>query len=91
MPDLSDVTPKKRTFDDLLIKLKSFDSNKQNKIYVDNFGNSKSSKLKAVFQYIFHSDNSNVQTHFSYYGRGKFKVLITYLVLTLIIRTQSSL
>jgi len=90
MPDLSDVTPKKRTFDDLLIKLKSFDSNKQNKLYMDNFGNSKSRKLKAVFQYIFHSDNSNVQTHFSYYGRGKFKVLITYFLYSMKTKIRKS-
>ena len=38
------------------------------------------SKLKAASEYIFKSDNSNTETHFSYYGRSKFKVLVDYLI-----------
>ena len=48
MPDLSKVTSKKRTFDELLNVLTSTDNTKQLKLYSKNFGNSKSSKLKAV-------------------------------------------
>ena len=80
MPDLSKVTSKKRTFDELLNVITSTDNTKQLKLYSKNFGNSKSSKLKAVSEYIFKSDNSNTETHFSYYGRSKFKVLVDYLI-----------
>ena len=80
MPDLSKITTKKRTFDELLNVLTSTDNTKQLQLYSKNFGNSKSSKLKAVSEYIFKSDNSNTETHFSYYGRSKFKVLVDYLI-----------
>ena len=80
MPDLSKITSKKRTFDELLNVLTSTDNTKQLQLYSKNFGNSKSSKLKAVSEYIFKSDNSNTETHFSYYGRSKFKVLVDYLI-----------
>ena len=80
MPDLSKITTKKRTFDELLNVLTSTDNTKQLQLYSKNFGNSKSSKLKAASEYIFKSDNSNTETHFSYYGRSKFKVLVDYLI-----------
>ena len=90
MPDLSNIQSKKRTFDELLSELKSFDSSKQLKSYANNFGNSKLSKLKAVSEYIFNSDNSNIQTHFSYYGRSKFKVLITYFLYSMKTKIRKS-
>ena len=77
MPALSKIPSKKRTFDEVLT---STDNTKQLQLYSKNFGNSKSSKLKAVSEYIFKSDNSNTETHFSYYGRSKFKVLVDYLI-----------
>ena len=80
MPDLSKITSKKRTFDELLNVLTSTDNTKQLQLYSKNFGHSKSSKLKAASEYIFKSDNSNTETHFSYYGRSKFKVLTDYLI-----------
>ena len=80
MPALSKIPSKKRTFDELLNVLTSTDNTKQLQLYSKNFGNSKSSKLKAVSEYIFKSDNSNTETHFSYYGRSKFKVLVDYLI-----------
>ena len=80
MPALSKIPSKKRTFDELLNVLTSTDNTKQLQLYSKNFGNSKSSKIKAVSEYIFKSDNSNTETHFSYYGRSKFKVLVDYLI-----------
>ena len=80
MPALSKIPSQKRTFDELLNVLTSTDNTKQLQLYAKNFGNSKSSKLKAALEYIFKSDNSNTKTHFSYYGRSKFKVLVDYLI-----------
>jgi len=37
---------------------------------------SKSDQIKAVIDYILKSDSSVVKTHYSYYGRYKYKVLI---------------
>lgn len=90
MHDLSSIQSKKRTFDEILSELKSFDSAKQTRFYVKSFGNSKSRKLKAIFEYIFNSDNSNIQTHFSYYGRSKFKVLIKYFLYSIQTKIRKS-
>ena len=38
------------------------------------FNNSKSQYVKAAFKYIF-SSNSNPETHYTYYGRSKLKVI----------------
>tara|TARA_B100001540_G_C15769011_1_gene625420 strand:- start:164 stop:1684 length:1521 start_codon:yes stop_codon:yes gene_type:complete len=78
MPNLDQIISKNRSFDELLSKLKSFDSGKQTKFYADSFGKSKSSKLKALFEYVFNSDNSNIDTHFSYFGRSKSRVIRKY-------------
>ena len=78
MPDLDQIVSKNRSFDELLSKLKSFDTGKQTKFYASNFGKSKSSKLKALFEFVFKSNNSNIDTHFSYFGRTKSKVISKY-------------
>ncbi len=39
-------------------------------------------KFKALFKYIFNS-NSNIHTHYTYYGRTKIKVLCTTLLMSL--------
>jgi hypothetical protein len=44
--------------------------------------NNKSSKSNAVIQYIFNS-NTNPQTHYTYYGRTKLKVLFTTFIMSL--------
>mgnify|MGYP001168037598 FL=1 len=44
--------------------------------------NNNSSKSNAVIQYIFNS-NTNPQTHYTYYGRTKLKVLFTTFIMSL--------
>ena len=90
MPELNQITSKKRSFDELLSKLKSFDSSKQTKFYAKNFGNSRSSKLKALFEFTFNSDNSNIHTHFSYFGRNKSKVITKYLIYAMQTKSRKS-
>tara|TARA_B110000438_G_scaffold274442_1_gene294619 strand:- start:404 stop:1372 length:969 start_codon:yes stop_codon:yes gene_type:complete len=79
MPKLSDIPSKNRDFPELLDILKSTGSSKQLKFFKESFGGSKSSKIKAGSEYFLKSDNSNIETHFSYYGRKKSKVFIDYI------------
>ena len=44
--------------------------------------NNYSNKFNAVIQYIFNS-NTNPQTHYTYYGRTKLKVLFTTFIMSL--------
>ena len=78
MPELSQISSKKRSFDELLNVIKHTDDTKPLKLYEKNFGGTKLSKLKAGSEYFLKSNNSNIKTHFSYYGRNKSKVLINY-------------
>ena len=77
MPKLSNIESKGRNFGELKEFLTK-DNAKQLKNYQKDFGGNKITKLKAAFEYFIKSDNSNIKTHFSYYGRNKLKVLIKY-------------
>tara|TARA_B110000438_G_scaffold298453_1_gene346740 strand:- start:676 stop:1695 length:1020 start_codon:yes stop_codon:yes gene_type:complete len=89
MPKLSDIESKGRNFEELRTIL-SKDNSKQLKNYQKDFGGNKITKLKAASEYFIQSDNSNIKTHFSYYGRNKLKVLIKYSQLILKTRTRKS-
>ena len=65
-----------RTFDDLQKLLKSDDSSGALKKYASKRASSKLQKINAVCNYVFNSKNDNVKTHYSYFGRSKFRVLI---------------
>ena len=77
--DLAKIKSKNRNFDELLKRLRSFDSEKQFTDFANNFLNSKTDRIRALVEYLFKSDNSNLKTHFSYYGRNKLRVLPKYL------------
>ncbi|MEX0861705.1 hypothetical protein [Nitrosopumilus sp.] len=64
-----------RTFDELLDYHTNFSLHKQGVEFEEKFQKSKSGFFKAVFQFLFISDNSNVKTHYTYYGRTKLRVL----------------
>jgi hypothetical protein len=72
------ISPKypHRNFDELQEYMKSFDMLKQLIHHKNSFLSSKKSKLNAAIQFLLISNNSNVRTHYSYYGRNKVKVLI---------------
>lgn len=59
-----------------LNSIKNFENTKNSET------NNSSSKLNAVVRYIFNS-NSNLQTHYTYYGRTKLNVLCTTLIMSL--------
>ena len=82
MPKLSNIESKGRNFEELRNFLTQ-DNSKQLKNYQKDFGGNKGTKLKAAFEYFIKSNNSNIKTHFSYYGRNKLKVLIKYSYLIL--------
>jgi len=89
MPKLSNIESKGRNFEELRNFLTK-DNAKQLKNYQKDFGGNKSTKLKAASEYFIKSDNSNIKTHFSYYGRNKLKVLIKYSQLILKTRMRKS-
>lgn len=89
MPKLSDIKSKGRNFEELREVL-SKDNSKQLKKYLKDFGGNSTTKLKAASEYFIKSDNSNINTHFSYYGRNKFNVLIKYTKLRLKAKIRKS-
>jgi len=54
--------------------IKKYDATRQLSSYTKTFQSSKLKYLQSVLKYLF-SDNSNIKTHFTYYGRTKLAVL----------------
>ena len=54
--------------------MKKYDASTDLVIVKNKFQNSKIKYFQAILEYLF-SDNSNVKSHFTYYGRTKFAVL----------------
>ena len=76
--DLAEAESQNRNFDELLKHFRSFDSSKQLTDFRDNFLNSRTDQINALVEYLFKYDNPNLETHFSYYGRNKLRVLSKY-------------
>lgn len=72
-----------RSFDELQKYLKSFDMLKQLIDHRNTFLSSKKEKIKAAIQFLLISNNTNIKTHYSYYGRNKIKVLIKEIIYSL--------
>lgn len=64
-----------RTFSDLQNILKHSGLRSQLIKHKNNFMNSKKEKIKAIFDYLLSSNNSDTKTNYSYYGRHKPKVI----------------
>jgi len=54
--------------------IKKYDATRQLSSYTKTFQSSKLKYLQSILKYLF-SDNSNIKTHFTYYGRTKLAVL----------------
>jgi len=65
------------TFNDLKNRLESKILSKTLTKFYQNQKKSQFEKMKAAFQLLIFSDNSNEKTHYTYYGRKKLKVLFT--------------
>jgi len=76
------VNLKHRSIHDLRNILYSTDSFKDARRFSSQFLKSKKMALKAGIKYLL-SDNSNVKTHYTYYGRSKIKVLFHTLIMSL--------
>lgn len=72
-----------RNFDELQKYLKSFDMLKQLIDHKNTFLSSKKEKIKAAIQFLLISNNTNIKTHYSYYGRNKIKVLVKEIIYSL--------
>lgn len=64
------------TFNELQKYQKNFNLFNESEKFIEGFSHSKFNLIKAAFQFLFVSNNSNIDTHYSYYGRTKFRVLI---------------
>ncbi len=74
------IIPIDKSFSELQNDLEKFNINNQITEYISNFGgDSKLNFLSAVFTFLIKNNNSNVKTHYTYYGRTKFNVLINSL------------
>ena len=72
---LDEIKNHGRTFQEMQKWLNSFSGYKQLQNISDNFITSRSEKIKAGLQFLT-SKNTNLKTHYTYYGRAKFAVLI---------------
>ena len=63
------------TFNDIQNRLESNVRSKQHDKFFSGHRTSKIKKIKAALELLIRSDNSNVKTHYTYYGRNKLKVL----------------
>ncbi len=73
--DPKSISDSGRNFSELQEFLTSSKLSKQMEVFDNSFAKSKNQQLKASFDYLFQSDNSNLNTHYSYFGRKKISVL----------------
>jgi len=74
--DISLIKTTNRNFTQLREYKEKFDLNRQIIDYVEDFGDDKLSVIKAANEYLLKSTNSNINTHYTYFGRTKSRVLI---------------
>ena len=79
----------KTSFEKLQEFLHSYHMSNMVSNYIQDFQNSNTSYLKAAFSFLF-SSNENTETHYSYYGRTKFRVLQKMLGYTLRKKSRES-
>ena len=73
--DLNNIAGSGRTIEELQNYLRGFDVSKQLANYKNKFLSSNWKRLKAAYQFLIISKNTNYKTHYTYYGRTKFRVL----------------
>lgn len=74
--NLKNINDSNRTFKELQIELKKNNIFKHGMKQREFFKTSKVDLIKSAFYYIFNYDNSNIKSHYTYFGRTKFKVLM---------------
>ena len=80
---LSDFQIKGKSFGELRDFMKSFDAYKQINNAGKKFASSNTEKIKAAIDFLLLSKNTNLKTHYTYFGRSKFRVLKHELIASL--------
>ena len=78
--DLNNITASGRTLAELQNYLKGFDMFKQLNYYKDNFIISNWKRIKAAYEFLLISGNTNPKTHYTYYGRTRLRVLFKEII-----------
>lgn len=73
--DFDHLESKNRSFKELLDFLKSSNVSNQLKKFKKNFTTSRIEKIKAAKEFLLFSQNKNIESHYTYFGRTKSKVL----------------
>lgn len=72
---LPHIEPTKKTFEDLQNFLKGNNLSAQLDTYKTKYITSKMERIKAAFNFLLTSKNTNIKSHYTYFGRTKFKIL----------------
>tara|TARA_Y100000590_G_scaffold86224_1_gene96595 strand:+ start:5273 stop:6769 length:1497 start_codon:yes stop_codon:yes gene_type:complete len=73
---MKNIISKNRSFNELRKYREQFNLNRQINEYVEDFGDDENSTINAGFEFLFKSNNSNINSHYTYFGRTKNKVLL---------------
>jgi len=76
---LADSDPSRKTFEELQNFLKNNNLSAQLHTYKTKYITSKWKKVKAAINFLLISKNSNIKTHYTYFGRTKLKILVSSL------------
>ena len=87
---LDNINGNKRNSDELQKRIESFDLSKHLENYFKKQRSSLHDKLRAAFQFLIVSNNSNIKTHHPYLGRTKILVLIKEVINTVKKRYRKS-
>lgn len=74
--DFESISSKEQSLEDLQNYLKSSDLLGKNKSLVSSFLGSRKLRIKGVMNFFLFNNNSNVKTHYTYFGRTKLRVLL---------------
>ncbi len=70
---------KHSSFEELQNYFRTFNKSTQVLDFRDKYMSSDLDRLKAAIKFLFLSNNDNINTHYTYFGRNKFRVLISEL------------
>ena len=86
----SETSMKTTSFSELRKVIQASDLVKQLEANNQKWRTSKSGKVNAATEFLFNSDNKNTKTHFTYFGRSKFSVLLDAIKQSLQKQSRSS-
>ena len=86
----SEISMKTTSFSELRKVVQSSDLVKQLEANNQKWRTSNSERVNAAIEFLFKSDNKNTKTHFTYFGRSKFSVLLDAIKQSLQKQSRSS-